>query len=297
MDRRAFVKAGIALCATGAFGNRAVANSDMRLIVPPEDDEHQRTFMQWPVNRQVYPDGVFLDIMQETIADIANAIAAFEIDAFTLHDAPWDKFLAGDNSALDEQQLRGAQLFYGKADCVKCHSGRLMTDQLPHNIGVVPIGPGPSEAEDLDFGVTHRSDFGFEDKYAFRTPPLRNVELTGPYMHNGAYSTLEAVVKHHLNPVQGLREYDEKQLEPEFRGAVHNDQKTIKDVMKTMPPELKLPSYLEENEIDDLVAFLKALTSPQARDLSSTIPDSVPSGLEMVLPFPPDTPPATTTNH
>lgn len=66
------------MCATGAFGNRAVAKSDMRLIVPPEEDLHQRTFMQWPVNRQVHPDKVFLGILQKTIADIANAIAAFE---------------------------------------------------------------------------------------------------------------------------------------------------------------------------------------------------------------------------
>ena len=207
--------------------------------------------------KAAYPDK---DPTKLHFGHAANAIAAFEIDSFTFLDAPWDQFLAGDDSALNEQELRGAHLFYGKADCVKCHTGRLMTDQLPHNIGVIPIGPGPSAAEDLDFGVAHRSDFGFEDMYAFRTPPLRNVELTGPYMHNGAYSTLEAVVRHQLNPVQAMREYDEKQLEPEFRGAVHKDEKTIKDVMKTMPPELKLPTFLEEGEIADLLAFLKSLT-------------------------------------
>lgn len=219
----------------------------------------------------------------------ANAIAAFEIDSFSFFDSPWDRFIAGDDAALNEKELKGAHLFYGKLNCVQCHSGKLLTDQLPHNIGVVPIGPGPSEAEDLDFGVSHRSDFGLEDKYAFRTPPLRNVELTGPYMHNGAYSTLEAVLEHHLNPVNGLRNYDEKQLEPEFRGAVHNDETTIRDVLSTMPAELKLPIFAQDDEKEAVIAFLKALTSPSARDLSHTVPESVPSGLKMVLPFPEET--------
>ena len=226
------------------------------------------------------------DIDELHFANAANAIAAFEIDAFTFHDSPFDRFIAGDDSALNEQELRGAQLFYGKAKCATCHSGTLMTDQLPHNIGVIPIGPGPQGSEDYDFGVTHRSDFGLEDRFAFRTPPLRNVELTGPYMHNGAYTTLEGAVRHQLNPAYELANYDASQLEPEFRGAVHDRDEVIKMVKKTMPDEMKLPTYFTDEEVADLVAFLKSLTSPSARDLEHTVPESVPSGLEMVLPFP-----------
>ncbi|MDF1850304.1 MAG: cytochrome c peroxidase [Verrucomicrobiales bacterium] len=221
-------------------------------------------------------------------AHAANAIAAFEIDAFTFHDSPYDRFLAGDSTALNEQELRGAKLFYGKANCASCHTGPLLTDQLPHNIGIVPIGPGPQASEDYDLGVAHRSDFGLENSFQFRTPPLRNVELTGPYMHNGAYTILEAAVRHQLNPGQELENYDANQLEPEFRGAVHQEKEVIRQVKKTMPAELKLPSYFSDEDVSDLVAFLKALTSPSARDLSHTIPKSVPSGLEMVLPFVPE---------
>lgn len=235
--------------------------------------------------KAAYPDK---ELDKLHFAHAANAIAAFEIDAFTFHDSPYDKFVAGDDKALNEQELRGAMLFYGKADCASCHTGRLLTDQEPHNMGVIPIGPGPQASEDYDFGVTHRSDFGLEDRFAFRTPPLRNVELTGPYMHNGAYPTLEGAVRQQLNPAQELENYNPNQLEPEFRGAVHTEKEVIQMVKKTMPSDLKLPKHYSDKEVADLVAFLKSMTSPSARDLSSTIPESVPSGLEMVLPFPKD---------
>ncbi len=233
---------------------------------------------------EAYPD-----IPREKLhfSHAANAIAAFEIKSFTHRDSPFDKFLAGDASALGEEQVRGAHLFYGKANCASCHSGKLFTDQQVHNIGVIPIGPGPDSSEDADYGIAHRSNHGLDKKYHFRTPPLRNVELTHPYMHNGAYTTLEAAVRHHLNPVYSLDNYDASQLEPEFRGGVHREKQIIRDVKSTMPAELKLPqTHLSDSEISDLLAFLRSLTSPSARDMSAVIPDSIPSGLDMVLPFP-----------
>lgn len=244
-----------------------------------EIEEYQELF------RASYPD---IPLEELHFAHAANAIAAFEISAFTFADSPFDRFVAGEHDALSDQELRGALLFYEKANCASCHTGKLLTDQKPHNIGVIPIGPGPAADEDFDFGVTHRSDFGLEDRFAFRTPPLRNVELTGPYMHNGAYTTLEAAVRHQLNPVQELENYDPTQLEPEFRGAVHSDKDVIKMVKKTMPEDLKYPAHYTDEEVADLVAFLKSLTSPSARNLDHTIPESVPSGLEMVLPIPSD---------
>ncbi|MEO0416601.1 MAG: cytochrome c peroxidase, partial [Verrucomicrobiota bacterium] len=190
---------------------------------------------------EAYPDQ---DVDELHFAAAANAIAAFETTFFTLRDSPFDQFLDGDDSALNDSQLRGAHLFYGKAGCVQCHSGRLLTDQTFHNIGVVPIGPGPAANEDMDFGVAHRSNAGLDQKFAFRTPPLRNVELTAPYMHNGAYTTLKAAVEHHINPVNSLKYYDPGQLEPEFRGAVHKNKSTIEAVKATMPQELKYPNFL-----------------------------------------------------
>lgn len=233
--------------------------------------------------REAYPD---IPVDSLHFAHAANAIGAFEIEAFSFFDSPWDRFLAGDDTALDGAALAGAHLFYGRAGCATCHSGRLLTDQLPHNIGVIPIGPGPDPKEDADYGIAHRSNAGLDQKYAFRTPPLRNVELTGPYMHNGAHPTLEAAVRHHLDPVSSLENYDRAQLEPEFRGAVHDEPKILKDVKKTLSPLLKEPASLTDAEVADLVAFLKSLTAPGARDLRHLIPESVPSGLKMIAPIP-----------
>jgi len=219
-------------------------------------------------------------------ADAANAIAAFEVDAFTLLDSPFDRFLAGEEGALDARQLAGAHLFYTKARCAECHSGKLFTDQLAHNIGIIPIGPGPDPVETTDFGIAHRSNAGLDQKYAFRTPPLRNVELTGPYMHNGTYTSLEAAVRHHLDPVKSLDHYDRSQLEPEFRGAVHDDVRTLREVKRTLSPLLKPLPKLTDSEMEDLLAFLGSLTAPSASALDHVIPASVPSGLELVNPFP-----------
>ncbi len=230
-----------------------------------------------------YPDQSLDDLH---FAHAANAIAAFEIDSFTLLDSPFDRFLAGDDSALDDRALAGARLFYGKARCADCHSGKLLTDQLAHNIGVIPIGPGPDPVEITDFGIAHRSNAGLDQKYAFRTPPLRNVELTAPYMHNGAYATLDAAIRHHLDPMRALTRYDKSQLEPEFRGAVHDDPLILREVKRTLSPLIEPRPRLDDAEIDSLVAFLHALTAPSARDLDHTIPESVPSGLALVNPFP-----------
>lgn len=76
----------------------------------------------------------------------ANAIAAFEADAFTLLDSPWDRYLNGDDSASSDQAMQGALLFYGKAQCSQCHSGASATDQKFHNIGVPQLGPGKGRA-------------------------------------------------------------------------------------------------------------------------------------------------------
>ena len=120
----------------------------------------------------------------------ANAIAAFEMGAFTFTNSPWDQYLSGNHLALSESAKRGALLFYGEAKCASCHSGDLMTDQQFHNLAVPQFGPGKGNGKPYDFGRYAETGVP-DDRFAFRTPPLRNVALTGPWMHNGAYSNLE----------------------------------------------------------------------------------------------------------
>jgi cytochrome c peroxidase len=149
----------------------------------------------------------------------ANAIAAYEMSAFTFTDSPWDRFLLGDDSALSTEAARGARLFYGKAGCSACHNGRLLTDQKHHNIGVPQLGPGKGDEAPEDFGRGRETGLA-KDMFAFRTPPLRNVSATCAWMHNGAYTTLEGTVRHRIDPAFALANYDIGQIDPMSRETV-----------------------------------------------------------------------------
>ena len=221
-----------------------------------------------------YPD-VPLD--QLGFEDAANALAAYQADVFTFLDSPWDRYLQGDVSALSPDALAGAELFYGKAGCARCHSGSLMSDLQLHNIGVPQIGPGKGNEEPYDYGRA-RETGDDSDLFAFRTPPLRNVALTGPWMHNGAYATLEAAVLHHLHPAQAVENYDFSQLSPLMVAEDSGDTAVHTAALNATSFAQPCPA-LTDAEVATLLAFLDALTSPSAMDLSHTIPESVPSGL------------------
>ncbi|MEQ9216446.1 MAG: cytochrome c peroxidase [Cyclobacteriaceae bacterium] len=208
----------------------------------------------------------------------ANAIAAFEIAAFTFIESPWDRYLRGAKEALTPEALRGAMLFYGKAKCGSCHSGTLMTDQLHHNLAIPQFGPGKDDAAPLDVGRYMETGLN-SDRFAFRTPPLRNVTLTGPWMHNGAYNSLEDVIRHHLNPEEMLRNYDVDGLPPELSATYKGDPTVLERMLRYLDPFIKSIPALDDNEINDLMAFLKALEDPAAQDLSHLVPNRVPSDL------------------
>ncbi len=228
--------------------------------------------------QQAYPD---IPPHQLGFQHAANAIAAFEIEAFTFSDSPWDRYLAGDNSVLSEEAKQGALLFYGQAACATCHAGNLLTDQSHHNIGIPQLGPGKGAEAPLDLGLVRET--GAEaDRFKFRTPPLRNVALTGPWMHNGAYTSLrEAVAHHYLNPSQALLNYDISQLPLALQASVQNDAATQAAILETLADPLQNPPQLTAKEVDQLMAFLEALTSPSAFYLPNDIPAHVPSGLKV----------------
>ncbi|NJN96935.1 MAG: hypothetical protein HC875_23975, partial [Anaerolineales bacterium] len=208
----------------------------------------------------------------------ANAIAAFEQDAFTFTNSPWDQYLAGDPSTLSEPAQRGADLFFGQAGCARCHAGNLFTDQEHHNLGVPQLGPGKGAEAPLDLGRARETKNPL-DRFAFRTASLRNVTLTGPWMHNGAYTSLEDAVRHHLNPEQALRNYQANGLRPELKETVKIDDVTVTSLLMTLDPLLVSPPPLTDEDVADLLAFLAALTDPAAANLGDLAPASVPSGL------------------
>ena len=155
---------------------------------------------------------------------IGKAIAAFERTVVgTL--APFDRWRKGERNAISASAQRGFRIFEGKANCIACHTGYNFTDNGFHNVGLKSAG---GEEDPGRFAIKKvKSNLG-----AFKTPTLRNIALTAPYMHNGAYRTLEEVVDH----------YD--------RGG---------DAKENLSPNMK-PLNLSAQEKTDLVEFMKTLT-------------------------------------
>jgi len=256
----------------------AIADSDsaavwraimQRLLAIPEYvDKFHRAFPDFPT----------IGLPELRFEQAAQALAAFQISALTKTDSPFDRYLNRDDGALTTAQKRGGRLFFGKALCSSCHNGPLLGGNGFANAGVPQLGPGSPATPPLDRG---RADLPGQQFYefAFRVAPLRNVELTAPYMHDGAFPTLEAVVHHYNDVPLALRTYDPSQLEPALRATVHGDAATTDSVIRTLDFRLRGPLNLSDAELADLVAFLKSLTDPSARDLSALVPAAVPSGL------------------
>jgi cytochrome c peroxidase len=157
---------------------------------------------------------------------------------------------------------------------VTCHNGPFLGGQEFASIAVPQIGPGSGSAAPLDAGTGEPGIRGpFQTgKVVVRVAPLRNVELTAPYMHDGAYPTLEAVVRHYNNVDSAVKSYDPSQLDPSLRSTYHGDATTINALLASLDGRLRGPIGLTVDEQKQLVAFLKSLTDPAARDLASVAP-------------------------
>jgi len=208
----------------------------------------------------------------------ATAIAAFEMQQLTRTDSPFDRYLKRDDQALTPEQKRGALLFFGKATCSSCHNGPFLGGQGFADVGVPQVGPGLATQPPLDLG---RGELPGNDFYqfAFRIAPLRNVELTAPYFHDGVYQTLAQVVHHYNDARTDLSSFDPATLPADVRGLYHGDAATITAVLDHLDFRLQQPLQLTATEQAELVAFLQSLTDASARNLSALRPATVPSGL------------------
>ncbi len=212
----------------------------------------------------------------------ANAIGAFEAEAFACTNNPWHAYLNGDLTAISEDAKKGALLFYGEAGCVNCHSGPLFTDQAYHNIAAPQLGPGKGDDTLLDNGrflETGRA----ADKFAFRTPSLLNVTATGPWLHNGAYGELTAVINHHQNPEAALKNYDATVHLPAYlQGEVQDDEAIMKALLDSVDAQLAPTRRLSPMDVQYLIAFLETLTDPIVDEMEDVTPTAVPSGLPVL---------------
>jgi cytochrome c peroxidase len=211
------------------------------------------------------PDGAWEAMAAEDRAIVNRIFVNFGkllqayIRTLVSKNAPFDRFVAGEEDALTEAQKRGAKIFVGKGQCSGCHSGSHFSDDDFHNLGVPQTGDNVPASDDGRFkdvppllASAFNSDGAFSDdtttgrldgltdpmpesaRGAFRTPSLRGTALTGPYMHSGQLATLADVVEF----------YDQGGGSP---------------VSGTLDP-LMVPLGLTEQEKADLVAFLEALT-------------------------------------
>lgn len=219
-----------------------------------------------------------------SFANVARALEAFMAFEWRADDSPYDRALC-DGAPLAPAAERGRALFYGAAGCSACHAGRWQTDHRFHAIAMPQIGPGKAEAFERgaqDLGRM-RVTGDPTDAYRFRTPSLRNVAATAPYGHAGAYATLEAAVRHHLDPVAALEAYDPAQ-------AILPEMPEKADFVATSDPAERAaiaaantlaPVSLTNAEVADLIAFLHALTDETSLAGRLGEPETVPSGLAM----------------
>ncbi len=220
-----------------------------------------------------------------TIVEIANALGAFQAFEWQSIDSPYDQYLAGSSDALSPRAKAGMDLFFGAANCSHCHSGPLLTDQSFHALGLPAFGPGRTRVFDpipRDVGRMGESN-ALQDAYRFRTPPLRNVALTAPYGHNGAFATLEGMVRHHANPLESREKWQRSDAHlPAAPWLEQIDFVIQSDSREMARQSAKLdiePVDLTDPQIAELVAFLESLTGASVDQRPLGRPESVPSGL------------------
>jgi cytochrome c peroxidase len=190
--------------------------------------------------------------------NLGRALAAFE-RTLSAPNSPFDRYMRGDLAAMTDEQVRGMERFES-AGCANCHSGAMFSDFAAHVLGV-PDNPALAE-----------SDAG-TGAYAFRTPSLRNVGLTAPYMHDGVFSSLDEVLAFYrrVSFGGGRGGRGRGRLALAGRGLNPN---VRRDAMDPLLRQLNMRGRGQR----ELIAFLHALDDP---DFDRTVPTHVPSGLQV----------------
>ncbi len=218
-----------------------------------------------------------------TFPRIAEALGAYQRSQVFVN-TPWRAYVQGDEAALETSAKRGALLFFrepeqGGAGCAQCHGGDFFTDESFHVLAMPQLGRGKGDGPhgDDDFGRFRLSKQA-RDRHAFRTPSLLNVEVTGPYGHAGAYPNLEGVVRHHLNVAQAVDRYDYRAagLQPgiQTEHAEANTRAALADLQanREAGESTVRDVELDDGQIADLLAFLRALTDPCVKDRACLAP-------------------------
>jgi len=220
-------------------------------------------------------------------------IAEFEF-SLVFANAPIDQFARGQKNGMTEGQKRGALLFFGRAGCVECHrvsgnSNEMFSDFSQHVVGVPQIAPqaGNPSAGNVTFdGPGQNEDFGLEqitgnpnDRYMFRTSPLRNAAMQPAFFHNGSFTRIEDAIRHHLDVKSSVNSYNTTSafVAADLRGPLG----PMSPVLARLDPLLVNSVQLNTDEFSDLVYFVKnGLLDERAKpeNLRKLVPRAVPSG-------------------
>ncbi|MEM6897304.1 MAG: cytochrome c peroxidase [Pseudomonadota bacterium] len=257
---------------------------------------HDRIDAAWPIlakRVRIIPEygAMFVDAFDHidaseevTIVEVANALGAFIGREWQSFDSPYDQWMS-EGTALHPAAERGRQIFFGQAGCAGCHAGPLFTDQKFHALGLPAFGPGRTRRFDpmpRDVGRMGETD-RLEDAYRFRTPSLRNVALTAPYGHNGAYPTLRGILEHHRAPVAARAAWEREMAKLPHAPWLEAIDFVIQSDDREMARQaatLDLTGIaLSDADLDDLEAFLHALTGETVLERPLGRPETVPSGL------------------
>jgi cytochrome c peroxidase len=226
-----------------------------------------------------------------------RAIAEFEF-SLTYANAPIDRFARGDTGAMTAAQKRGALLFFGKANCVSCHAvsgqaNEMFSDFKEHGAGVPQIAPffGVDKGNVLFDGPNADEDFGLEqisgnsdDRYYFRTAPLRDLRVQPAFFHNGSFRRLDDAVRFHLDTIAAAKHYSARRAG--VKADLAHRLGPIEPVLQQLDPALVGPIFLSDDEFEDLVTFLRdGLADPRvtARNFCRLIPAAVPSGRPVLI--------------
>lgn len=202
--------------------------------------------MQMPRYQKAFADAFPGETIN--IGHVGEAMAAFFRTQFHFNDTPYDRYLKGDKTALSEIQKKGMDIFFDKGKCGNCHNGENLTNGKFANVGIPQIGPGKNQGDDLGRGEV--TLVGENIQWAFKIPPLRNVSITAPFMHNGSFKTIAQVIEHYDDIEASLTDYQLVNNLSNYNQAIldhnhANDQERLRTLSADLVPKL---NFLEEEE-------------------------------------------------
>jgi len=219
-----------------------------RLTEGPKSEAYLKAF------QKAYPN-----TLDYNIGHVGEALGSFLKGSFNIINTPYDAYLKGNTSAMTPSEKRGLIVFVNRGKCIECHNGPHLSDFKFKTVGTPQVTSTRYKApfDQGRFEVTGDKS----DLFKFRTPALRHLALTAPYMHNGVFETLEQVIEHYNAPKQSLANYttDLLNIQPYSAETFVKDEDPLRNKLRInliSVGEVRRGLNLTEAEKKDLLAFI-----------------------------------------